>query len=125
MKEARLCLAHPQGSVSPVYGATLGTPEQAGEQMLHCAIEAGLGSKTHVHCIGDGAPWIADQVDRVFGTQGYYLLDFYHLCDYLAAASHGCAPERLARGAKTAPKARLSQRGAPRFERRAGTRYPA
>ena len=59
--------------------------------MLHCAIEAGLGSKTHVQGIGDGAPF-AEQLDRVLGRQGYYWLDFYHVCDSLVA-SHGGAPE--------------------------------
>jgi hypothetical protein len=27
-----------------------------------------------------------------FGTPGSFLLDFYHVCDYLADASHVCAP---------------------------------
>jgi len=34
-----------------------------------------------------------DQVDRVFGSQAEYLIDFYHLCDYLAAASKPCVPD--------------------------------
>jgi len=48
-----------------------------------------LGTTTHVHVIGDGAPWIADQVD----AQGSYLLDFYPACEYLAAAAAGCDPD--------------------------------
>lgn len=90
--EARLALAHPKGSGAPVFGCTLGGPDDAGEQLLTCAIRSGLGQTTHVHCVGDGAPWIADQVDRVFGNQGAFLIDFYHLCEYLAAASRRCAP---------------------------------
>ena len=31
--------------------------------------------------------WIADQVEKQFGAQGRYLVDFYHLCDYLSAAA--------------------------------------
>jgi hypothetical protein len=46
-----------------------------------------------VHCCCDGASWIVDQVDRVFGSQAEYLIDFYHLCDYLAAASKPCVPD--------------------------------
>jgi len=92
-KEARLTLAHPKGSVSPIYGVTLGGPDEAGDLLLDCAIRAGLGASTHMHCVGDGAPWIADQVSRVFGLQADYLIDFYHLCEYLAAAAPVCAPE--------------------------------
>ncbi len=36
---------------------------------------------------------IANQVNRIFGIQANYLIDFYHLCDYLAAASAHCAPQ--------------------------------
>ena len=35
---------------------------------------------------------IVNQVKRIFGIQAHYLIDFYHLCDYLAAASVHCAP---------------------------------
>ena len=26
---------------------------------------------THIHGVGDGAPWIADQVECILGAQGY------------------------------------------------------
>lgn len=48
-----------------------------------------------MHALGDGAPWITEQVDRVFGAQAQYLVDFYHLCDYLAAAAKRCAPGQV------------------------------
>jgi hypothetical protein len=92
-KEARLCFARPKDTVTPIFGATLGKPDDAGEQMAHCAIRAGLGSNTRVHGVGDGAPWIADQMNMVFGLQGSYLIDLYHLCEYLAAAGNTCAPD--------------------------------
>jgi hypothetical protein len=50
-------------------------------------VQAGFGTGTPVHGVGDGAPWIADQVEKKFGAQGSYLVDFYHACDYLDAAS--------------------------------------
>ena len=62
--------------------------------MVHCAILAGTGKQTKLHCVGDGATWICEQVDGVFGPQAVFLIDFYHLCDYLAAASKGCAPDK-------------------------------
>jgi hypothetical protein len=91
--EARLCFARPKDTVTPIFGATIGKPDDVGKQMAHCAIRAGLGSNTKVHGVGDGAPWIADQINMVFGLQGSYLIDFYHLCEYLAAAGSTCAPD--------------------------------
>lgn len=91
-KEAKLCLAHAQGSATVVYGATLlGGVEVAGEQLRTCAIRARLGTRAQVHAVSDGAPWIADQVAQQFATQGRYLVDFYHVCEYLAAAAPACA----------------------------------
>jgi hypothetical protein len=64
----------------------------AGKQLYDCAIQAGFGKRTQLHAVGDGATWIADQIDHQFGAQGSYLIDFYHICDYLAAAAKACAP---------------------------------
>jgi hypothetical protein len=89
-KEARLSLAHAHGSVTPIFNATMGGPDAAGDQLLDCVIRAGAGSWSTIHCVGDGAPWIADQVDRVCADQGRYLIDFMHLSDYLAAAAPRC-----------------------------------
>jgi hypothetical protein len=85
--EARLCLVREPGAVTPRFGATMGTVEAAGDQLWECAVAAGLGHQTRVHAVGDGASWIADQVERTLGAQATYLVDFYHLCDYLAAAA--------------------------------------
>ena len=93
-KEVKLSLAHAHGSTTRVYGATLGGGvEVAGQQLLACAIAAGLGANSQVHALGDGAVWIADQVAARFGTQGTYTVDFFHVCDYLADAAKGCAPD--------------------------------
>ena len=85
-KEARLSLVHAPGSVTPVFGATVGACEEAGQSLLRTAVQAGLGRKTRVHVVSDGAPWMADQVQLQFGLQGDFLVDFYPGCDYLAAA---------------------------------------
>ena len=85
-KEARLGPVHEPGSVTPVFGAALGSTEAAGEAMLRAAIQAGMGRKTKVHALGDGAPRIADQVTLQFGPQANFPGAFYHVCDYLAAA---------------------------------------
>ena len=90
-KEARLALAYEPGAIGPIFGATTGSPKQTGEQLTRCALRIGWDAHTQIHGVGDGAPWIADQVECIFGAQGKYLIDFYHLGDYLASASKSCA----------------------------------
>lgn len=85
-QEARLALARAPGSLTPRYAATLGSVEQAGDCLLDCALRVGAGAQTHVHGVGDGAPWISEQVERCFGAQAAYLVDFYHVSEYLSAA---------------------------------------
>lgn len=91
-KEARLALVHEQGSVVPKFDATFaGSVDDAGQSLLNCAVSAGLGINTQIHGVGDGATWIESQMKEKFGAQGSYLIDFYHVCEYLAEASTGCA----------------------------------
>jgi hypothetical protein len=91
-KEVRLCIAHALGSVTPVFGGHFaGGVEESGRQWERCAAKAGFGPASHLHAVGDGAPWIAHQVDARFGTQGTYLVDFFHTCEYLGAAALACA----------------------------------
>lgn len=99
-REAKLSLAHAQGSRTPVYAGSIeGGVEEAGRQMLSCAVRAGFGANSRVHAVGDGAPWIVGQIEARFGDQGRYLIDFYHVCEYLAAASETIAPDPAARRA--------------------------
>jgi hypothetical protein len=86
-REARLCLARAEGNCSPVYGVTLGSAQTAGELWREVTLGAGLGPATRVHGVGDGAPWIVEQFNAQFGVQGAYLLDFYHVSEYLAKAA--------------------------------------
>lgn len=91
-KEVRLCAALPAGTVQARYGASLGSVLEVGVLWEQTARAAGLGPATRVHGVGDGAPWIAEQFDQHFGGQGRYLVDFYHVTEYLAAAAPACAP---------------------------------
>ena len=87
-REAKLSIAHAQGSRTPVYAGSIeGGVEAAGRQLLTCAVRAGFGTNSQVHAVGDGAPWIVGQVAEQFGDQGRYLIDFYHVCEYLSAAA--------------------------------------
>ncbi len=93
-QEARLVFARVPGSVTARFGATMGSADQAGDRLTDCVIRQGGGLKTKVHCVGDGASWIVEQVERCFGTQGRYLIDFYHVSQYLAAAAASIAPSK-------------------------------
>jgi hypothetical protein len=86
-KEARLCVARDPRSVSGHYRATMGGVDQAGRQLVGCVAEAGGGKSTKLHCVADGAPWIVMQVEQRFEKQATFLVDFYHVSEYLAAAS--------------------------------------
>lgn len=85
--EARLSLAASLGDHKPKYAATFGSVESAGLQWKSCAIRAGCGKNTQIHCVADGARWIESQVKEQFGKCATFLVDFYHLSEYLSAAS--------------------------------------
>jgi len=91
-REARLTMAHDKNSVTPIFSATLGTVKEAGKHLLHCVTAVGANEKTKVHSVGDGAVWISDQLEKQFGSNATYLIDFYHLCEYLSAAVKACSP---------------------------------
>jgi hypothetical protein len=91
-REARLTLAHEQDSLTPIFSATLGDVKTAGLHLLHCVKSVGTDEKTKIHSVGDGAVWIADQIEKQFGSNATYLIDFYHLCEYLSPAAPACSP---------------------------------
>jgi len=86
-KEVKVAMAYAHGSVTPKFGATFGNPDNAGDQLRQCAVDVGATQSSHIHALGDGAPWIADQIDRVFGSQASFHIDFFHVCEYLGAAA--------------------------------------
>ena len=95
-REAKLSLAHAKGSRTPIYGGSIaGGVEAAGRQLLSCGARTGFGASSQVHAVGDGTPWIVGQVEEQFGDHGRYLIDFYHVCEYLsAAAANDNAPQK-------------------------------
>jgi Uncharacterised protein family (UPF0236) len=86
-QEARLSLAYRAGGVAKHYRATLQSVEVAGQQLLTCTARAGAGQESRIHCVGDGAGWIVRQVEERFGGRANYLIDFYHVSEYLAKAA--------------------------------------
>lgn len=89
-KEIRLVAAQAQGSTKTVYAASFGNVDQTGRRWGHCARQAGWALNTRIHAVGDGAEWIRLQSREVFGSQGRFLCDFYHVSQYLAAAAPAC-----------------------------------
>lgn len=94
--EARLCCARAEDQMSRVYGATLGSLETVSLLWQQTAQWGGLNEKTFVHGIGDGAPWIVEKFKDNFASQGKYLIDFYHVSEYLGAAALKIAGARQA-----------------------------
>jgi hypothetical protein len=91
-REVKLCCAPPAGSVQTRSGATLGNATTAGWLWQEVARSSGLNPQTRVPGLGDGARWIREQFTGHFGEQGAYLVDFYHVSDYLAAAQRKLCP---------------------------------
>ena len=89
-KEAKLCFARKHNEVTRFCGAIIGSPEKAGEKLRKCAERLGLTETTYVHGLGDGAPWIIGEFDNQFGTQAHFLIDFFHMSEYLGATAIWC-----------------------------------
>ena len=64
--------------MTPFFAGTMDSVTIAGQQLLCCVQQAGATEKSRVHCVGDGAQWIANQVEEKFGANGTYLIDFYN-----------------------------------------------
>lgn len=91
-KEARLSIAHVPGDMTLHFGAEFQEGvDEAGKNLFDCACRAGFGTGAYLHSVGDGAPWIYGQSEERFGSQGHYLVDFYHVCEYLEDAAPSCS----------------------------------
>lgn len=100
-KEIRLTAAQALGSTERVYAATFGEVAEVGRRWGHCARRAGWGRNTQIHALGDGAEWIRLQTDEVFGPQGTFLCDYFHVSEYLGAAALSCRPQSPHRWRRT------------------------
>lgn len=109
-KEIRLAAAQAQGKEETVYAATFGDVGEVGRRWGHCARSAGWGLNSQIHALGDGAQWIRLQTQEVFGRQGWFTCDFFHVSEYLGQAAQSCEPRTPDRWRRT-QQARL-KRGA-------------
>jgi len=96
-KEIKLVAAQAHESATTVYAATFTNVEAAGCRLGHCARDAGWGLNSRIHGVGDGAEWIRLQNREIFGEQGTFLCDFYHVSEYLAAAAESSQGQQAAR----------------------------
>jgi len=88
-QETRVVAARALGEATTHYDATLGEVTETGARWSRVVGAAGWAVNTRIHVVGDGAPWLASQARERFGSHGRYLLDLYHVCDYLAAVWPG------------------------------------
>ena len=96
-REVRLLVAQAAGQTLAHYAVSLGDLAEAEGQWQHAARQAGWAASTYVHPVGDGADWIAARARTAFGAPARYLLDLYHVGDYLAAAAPAADPDYLTR----------------------------
>ena len=92
-KELRLAAAKEPDKVDATYAVSGGIGvEQAGYAWAQAVKKAGWAINTQIHAVGDGAEWIYQQYKQMFGSSpGRYLLDFYHVSEYLHAAGNETA----------------------------------
>jgi hypothetical protein len=86
-KEVKLCAAREHGKTQTLY--TIGADDVAhtGFAWARAVLLAGWSMNTRIHALGDGATWIYLQYLQMFASSpGAYLLDFFHVCEYLCAA---------------------------------------
>ena len=88
-KEAKLSLVREPGRAAARYAGTLLGAGAAGLQWRQIAVQAGAGEKTKIAGRGDGAAWIVRQGAEQFGGQWSYLLDYYHVSEYLSEVRAG------------------------------------
>ena len=88
----RLVSVQAVGAEKPLFAASFESVSQTANQWEQVALKAGRGKESQVHIVGDGASWICQQSKEVFGDQGKFLVDFYHVSEYLGAASKTCRP---------------------------------
>ena len=88
----------PQVEFTPGPGDRRKRRKVAWRETRRCAVQAVGQTQTHYGVSGgDGAEWIARLSAQGFGPQGRFLVDLYHVSEYLAAAAPPGQPDCLSR----------------------------
>ncbi|MDP6736542.1 MAG: UPF0236 family protein [Nitrospinaceae bacterium] len=95
-REARLCAACAKGSQSIYYDATFSDVRNIAGLWSFTAKDAGMAMHSKVHIVADGADWIHAEGSSAFGHRGSFLIDLYHVLEYLHEAAPACSrnPQR-------------------------------
>ena len=85
--ELRLGTAKQIDDVDWKYAVSFGSSNELGDRMKSLLeAEFDWQGEMKLYGIGDGAKWIVEQLERIAGSQYWYVIDLYHLCEYLAGA---------------------------------------
>lgn len=85
-KEMRLFVSREKGREASRYAGGFVDMERAAALWSHCVLGCGWSSSTRVHGVIDGADWIRRRFEEQFGDCGDWLVDFFHLGEYVAGA---------------------------------------
>ena len=85
-KEMRLFVSRVKGRSESRYAGGFVDMEQAAALWSHCVAACGWSPSTRIHGVFDGAEWIRLRFEEQFGRSGSWLVDFFHLGGYVAAA---------------------------------------
>lgn len=86
-KEFKLGAIQKKDTINWFYAISRSSIDDFGDALEKIALRSGFGEGSEVHALGDGAPWIIEQMERVFGCQMTYTIDFFHLCEYFSPVS--------------------------------------
>ena len=120
----RLVAAQAKDTATTGYGATVGGVAATGQRWGHVTRAAGWGWNSRLHAVGDGAGWIPWQGREVFGPQGHFLCDCFHVSEYLGAAAPSCRPAQPATWRRTQQR-RLKRGAGPQVLAALATRLEA
>ena len=68
------------------YASSFHSTDELGDRTKIIMESIGLGEKTLVHGVGDGAKWIYEQGEKIAGSHFSYTIDQPHLCEYFTEA---------------------------------------
>lgn len=91
-KEVRVLAAQNPKKSRAAFAATFWDLNEVSVLWARAARLAGWALESNIHGLGDGAEWIERKLHEVFGEDADYLIDYYHLLEYLCAAATTIAP---------------------------------
>jgi hypothetical protein len=84
--ELRVSAVQNHHEVTWKYASSFNSADELGDRTKRVMESIGLGEKTLVHGVGDGAKWIYEQGERIAGSNFSYTIDQPHLCEYFSKA---------------------------------------